>query len=326
MAIAGFDPEEFARSLTEQAKEVLPADLPQAEKDFVANILYRFCMLAGDALDKDETCTLNAQQASIITQFIGEWSFHKSIDLIRSGIPMDKRDPILQKIAFAVFEESRDVIINNVEQNEAITRVENAVAVAYQEALDEMKKQRQLDDELAAKAMSESNIDKMAKEVEETQAQSQPQQQTQQAQQSGGQPDVSKKLLRLASIALLLKHMDEKNIGKILSKFDERDGKAISSYMQVEGLEEAFDMAKIRDYMHDFLLTIPQEAQAFNEKQTRQKYTELAKTAPQEKLDSLLRPERSKVKDSMENAKNIKAMPSTVSNIVFDYLKEKINS
>lgn len=323
MAIAGFNPEEFARSLTEQAREVLPADLPQAEKDFVANILYRFCMLAGDALDKDETCTLNAQQASIITQFIGEWSFHKSIDLIRSGIPIDKRDPILQKVAFAVFEESREVIINNIEQNEAITRVENAVAAAYQEALDEMKKQKQLDEELATKAMSESNIDKMAKEVEETQA---PAQQQQQQTQQSGQPDVSQRLLRLASIALLLKKMDEKNIGKILSKFDERDGKAISSYMQVEGLEEAFDMAKIKDYMHDFLLTIPQEAQAYNEKQTRQKYTELAKTAPQEKLDELLRPERSKVKDSMENVKNIKSMPSKVSGIVFDYLKEKINT
>ncbi|MEI8377634.1 MAG: hypothetical protein WCF95_03760 [bacterium] len=321
MAIAGFNPEEFARSLTEQAKEVLPADLPKEERDFVAHILYRFCMLAGDALDKDETCTLNAQQASIITQFIGEWSFHKSIDLIRSGIPIDKRDPILQKVAFAVFEESRDVIINNIEQNEAITRVENAVAAAYQEALDEMQKQHQLDDGLAAKAKQESNIDKMAKDVAAAEGEA-----NQQQQQSGNKEiDPSKKLLRLASIALLLKKMSAKNVAAILSKFEERDRKAISSYMQVEGLEEAFDMSKIKDYMHDFLLTIPQEAQAYTEKQTRQKYTELAKSVPQEELALLLRPERSKVKDSLENAKKVKEMPSKVSGIVFDYLKEKVS-
>jgi hypothetical protein len=74
------------------------------------------------------------------------------------------------------------------------------------------------------------------------------------------------------------------------------------------------------------LLTIPQEAQAYSEKQTRQKYTELAKSAPQEKLESVLRPERSKVKDSIENAKKVKEMPSKVSGIVFDYLKEKIST
>lgn len=321
MAIAGFNPEEFARGLTEQAKEVLPADLPQKEKDFVAHILYRFCMLAGDALDKDETCTLNAQQASIITQFIGEWSFHKSIDLIRSGIPIEKRDPILQKIAFAVFEESRDVIINNVEQNEAITRVENAVAAAYQEALDEMKKQHQLDDELASKAMHESNIDKMAKDASDSQSHA-----SQQSKNHHREIDASTKLLRLASIALLLKKMSTKNAGIILAKFGENDRKAISSYMQVEGLEEAFDMSKIRDYMHDFLLTIPEEAQAYNEKQFRKKYTELAKSAPQEMLDSILSQERSKVKESMENTKKVKEMPSKVSGIVFEYLKEKINT
>ena len=194
MAIAGFNPDEFAKSLTEQAKEVLPADLPQQEKEFIANILYRYCHLAGEALVNDDAVTLNAQQASIVTQFIGEWTFHKSIDLIRSGIPMEKRDPILQKIAFAVFEESRDVIVNNVEQNEAITRVENAVATAYQEALAEMKKQRQLDDSLAEKAMHESNIDKMAQEAS---AQSQQQQQSTQA---GVDQSASRKLLRLCSL------------------------------------------------------------------------------------------------------------------------------
>jgi len=319
MAIAGFDSREFADSLTGQAKEVIPADLPQEEKDFIANTLYRYCTLAGDALINDDSATLDAQQASLITQFIGEWTFHKSIDLIRSGIPMDKRDPILQKIAFAVFEESRDVIINNVDQNEAISRVENAVGYAYQEALNEMQKQNQLDESLTQKALHESNIDRMAdeaKEQQQAQAQAQPA--------SSPQDEASRKLLRLASIALLLKKMSKKDAGRILSKFDDRDGKAISSYMQVNGLEEAFDMNTIKNFMHDFLLTIPEEAQAYSEKQTRQKYTELAKSFSQEELESVLRPERSKVKKSLENAKNIKEMPSRVSGIVLDYLKDKV--
>lgn len=317
MSIAGFDPKAFAEDLTGQAKEVIPADLPQQEKDFIANTLQRYCLLAGEALVNDNSANLNAQQVSIITQFIGEWTFHKSIDLIRSGVPLDKCDPILQKVAFAVFEEARDVIMNNVEQNEAITRVENAVAAAYQEALTEMQKQHQLDEAAAQKAMQESNIDKMAQEVSEQNQQQQPQQQSQ----GSGASD---KLLRLAAVAMLLKKMDNKNVGKILSKFSDREAKAISSYMKVEGIEEAFDMNKVTKYMHEFLLTIPQEAQEYNEKQTRRKYMELSKSVPQEELDSILRNERSKVKLSMENAKNIKNMPSKVSGIVLDYLQEKV--
>lgn len=317
MSIAGFDPKAFADDLTGQAKEVIPADLPQQEKDFIGNTLHRYCLLAGEALVNDNSANLNAQQVSIITQFIGEWTFHKSIDLIRSGIPLDKCDPVLQKVAFAVFEEARDVIMNNVEQNEAISRVENAVTIAYQEALNEMQKQHQLDEAAAQKAMNESNIDKMAQEVAE---QNQPQQPSSPQQQD----NASDRLLRLAAVAMLLKKMDSKNIGKILAKFNDREAKAISSYMKVEGIEEAFDMSKITQYMHEFLLTIPQEAQEYSEKQTRKKYIELSKSVPQEELDAILQTERSKVKLSMQNAKNIKSMPSKVSSIVLDYLQEKV--
>ncbi|MDD3420008.1 MAG: hypothetical protein PHE78_05345 [Candidatus Gastranaerophilales bacterium] len=325
MAIAGFNPDDFAKSLTEQAKEVVPADLPQEEKDFIANILYRFCKLAGDALINDTGVALNAQQASIITQFIGEWTFHKSIDLIRSGIPIDKRDPILQKIAFAVFEESRAVIVANTEQDEAIAKVEHAVGIAYQEALEEMKKQHQLDDDIAEKAKTESNIDRMAEQAREEAPPQQQQQSAHNPQQTAASAEDknARKLLRLAAIALLLKKMSSKHAGEILQKLNEREAKAISSYMQIDGLEEAFDMNTIKNHMQEFLLTIPQEAQAFTEKQKRQKYTELTKSVPQEELDAILRPERSKVKDSIENVKKVKEMPSKVSNIVLEYLKEK---
>lgn len=325
MPIEGFDPKGFADNLAGQASQVIPADLPDIDKKFIASILHHYCMLAGEALSKEEPATLNAQQACIITQFIGEWTFHKCIDLVRSGIPLEKRDAILQKVAFAVFEEARVVITNNIEQTEAIARVEQAVTTAYQTALDEMKKQNQLDASLAEKAMHESNIDKMAEQAQAEQTQPQavansvP---TNNIKQKSPKDEASKKLLRLAAIAMLLKKMN-KNVESILCKFEEKDRKAIVSYMKVDGLEEAFDMNTIKDYMHDFLLTIPNEAQAFSEKEARKKYTELAKSLPQEEMDRILQNERNKIKKSIENSKNLKEMPSKVSNIVMDYLKEK---
>jgi len=328
MPIEGFDPKGFADNLAGQAAQVIPADLADIDKKFIASILHHYCLLAADALYKEEPATLNAQQACIITQFIGEWTFHKCVDLVRSGVPLEKRDAILQKVAFAVFEEARVVITNNVEQGEAIARVEQAVTTAYQSALDEMQRQNQLDASLAEKAMHESNIDKMAEQAQaqanqDAGSQAPARANTASSAQSTVQNETSKKLLRLAAIALLLKKMN-KNVESILCKFDEKDRKAIVSYMQVSGLEEAFDMNTIKDYMHDFLLTIPSEAQAYSEKEARRKYTELAKSIPQEEMDRILKNERNKIKKSIENSKNLKEMPSKVSNIVMDYLKGKV--
>ena len=81
--IEGFDHKAFAKNLAGQAGQVVPEDIAPEDKKFVVDIVYKFCFLSGDALIKDETITLDAPQASLITQFIGEWSFHKSIDLIQ---------------------------------------------------------------------------------------------------------------------------------------------------------------------------------------------------------------------------------------------------
>ena len=103
MAIEGFDFQEFSKNLAQQATSVVPADLSENDKTYVINLVYSYCNLAGDALSKDENINLNVEQASIVCQFIGEWSFHKSIDVIRAGVPVDFRDEVMQKVAFTVF-------------------------------------------------------------------------------------------------------------------------------------------------------------------------------------------------------------------------------
>ena len=86
MPIEGFNPEEFSKNLTSQVVGVIPQDLSEEDKKFVVNIVYKFLIMAAGALNKDDNSPLNAQQASTITQFIGEWAFHKSVDLSRAKI------------------------------------------------------------------------------------------------------------------------------------------------------------------------------------------------------------------------------------------------
>ena len=80
----------------------------------------------------------------------------------------------------------------------------------------EMKKQNQLDSDLTDKALQESNIDKMAKDVAASENPLPPPPAQNQA--ANKELEQSRKLLRLASIALLLKKMSAKNVGIILAK------------------------------------------------------------------------------------------------------------
>ena len=100
MAIEGFDYKGFASSMAEQAKELVPKDMEPAQQEYIVNTLGNFTMLAGEAIYNDESLQITAEQAVFITQIIAEWSFHKSIDLIHSGIDQMYWDSIMQKIAF----------------------------------------------------------------------------------------------------------------------------------------------------------------------------------------------------------------------------------
>ena len=204
--IEGFDHKAFAKNLAGQAGQVVPEDIAPEDKKFVVDIVYKFCFLSGDALIKDETITLDAPQASLITQFIGEWSFHKSIDLIRSKIDPSLREGILQRVAFTVFEIAKQAVIKRMPQEQIIPLVEHHVNVCFKQALDDLKKKGILDDKAEQNALSQSNIDAMAQS---------------QAQEEAIGADMSDtKILKLASLALLIRNFPDAKIKSILSKFN----------------------------------------------------------------------------------------------------------
>ena len=191
MPIEGFDYKEFAKNLAEQAGQVIPADISDPDKQYIVNIVYNFSYMAGEALFNDANLNFNSQQAMLVTQFIGEWSFHKSIDVIRSGIDAQFRDGIMQKIAFTVFEIAKQAILKNMTQDDTINIVEFHVKKAYVEALQELKNKGVINEEQCSNAEKLSNIDDMAQQVQEQAA----------AAASGGGGDVSHADLRRGGLA-----------------------------------------------------------------------------------------------------------------------------
>ena len=313
MPIEGFNPEEFSKNLTSQVVGVIPQDLSEEDKKFIINIVYRFLIMASGALNKDVNSPLNAQQASTITQFIGEWAFHKAVDLARANVSQELRESILQAIAFSVFDEAKKVIINNIDKDEAITRIEERVKEAYHSSLQGLVKEKKIDQKTLQRALSESNIDRMAEEAKQIN--------TEENKKIVEMPD---QLLKLAAISLLLKKMPQKQVDIILSKIDPRDASAINSYMKLNGLETKLDMPKAQKFINEFLNKIPPKTQKINENIViSDKINKLKTSISKEILENILRNERENIRNIINDEEILNNLSHKIMNILYNYLEKK---
>ena len=291
MAIEGFDYKGFAQSMTEQARELVPADLKDFEKDYIVKTLGDFTLKAGEALSNDESLNLTPEQAVFITQIIAEWSFHKSVDLVHSGILPEYWDSIMQKIAFTIFEIAKQAIIRKIPEPQLLQAVEAHVVKVYKQCIDELQQRGVIDDEVKERAQNQSNIDAMAQAAQEAQMQqAQQAQQGQQGQQpipAASDPNESKesreerraqrrarreadravsetlaqgltnKQLKLMSLALVLKVLGQDKVTTMLNKFDQKDSAVILKYMDMADLESHVDGDLLADCLKDMRTYLP---------------------------------------------------------------------
>ena len=277
MPIEGFDYKGFAASMTEQAKELVPQHLQDREKEYIVKTLGNFTLLAGEALYNDESLKITADQAVFITQIIAEWSFHKSIDLINSGILPEFWDSIMQKIAFTIFEVAKQAIIRNIPQDQLLQAIEHHVVKVYQQSIEELAQKGLINEEVKQLAASQSNIDAMAKQVQEEQQKHQQavaeqaeknreeaqkrreekkQKKQLERQLAAGPQGYTNRQLKLMSLALVLKILSQDKVTTILDKFDTKDSAEISQYMNMADLESHLDgdlvsncLKEMKDYL-----------------------------------------------------------------------------
>lgn len=172
MPIQGFDYKGFAQSMYSQAQELVPPYIDAQGKEYICSTLLKFANIAGEALDNSGE--FNADQAMFITQVIAEWTFHKSVDLVNSGIPRQYWDPTMQKIAMVIFEIAQNAQRQNVPAEHALAAIEQQVRKVYTDCMEELKSKNLIDEGLLEKAVSQSNIDAMAQSAAENQEQAPP--------------------------------------------------------------------------------------------------------------------------------------------------------
>lgn len=329
MPIEGFDYKLFAKNLSDQVGPALPPELADADKQYIINIVYNFCYMAGEAIANDTSINFNADQACIVTQFIGEWAFHKAIDIIKSGIDPQFRDGIMQKIAFTVFEIAKTAIIKQLPQADMIAVVEHHVKKAYAEALEELKSKGVLNDEQVNNALNHSNIDDMAKAQAEAEAQ-------QQAVQGGAQVPANNdeyvkqtsdgKLLKLATFAIVLKHLAPEKRQGLLNKFSPDDAAILADYAAMDDLENKLDRGLVVKCLNEIKKTLP-EPKTLNSSKIYDRLYKIVKNSDNYKISNMIGKERKLIRDFVAAAtgqgRGVE-IPPRVADIVCNHIEEKL--
>lgn len=346
MPIEGFDYKGFAASMSEQAKELVPKELKDFEKEYIVKTLGNFTLLAGEALYNDEQLKLNADQAVFITQIIAEWAFHKSIDLIHSGILPEYWDSIMQKIAFTIFEVAKQAVIRNIPQDQLLQAVEHHVIKVYNTSIEELQKKGIIDEETKNRAESQSNIDAMAKQAQAEQqrkkqaaaeeaeknleaAEKRREEKRKQRRQEKALAEIPKgishKQMKLMSLALVLKILSQDKVTTILNKFDSTDSQAIANYMNMADLESHIDSDLVTNCLKEIKEYLPIKRKLTKENVLGD-LLRIYRTTPREKIEKLLKNERPLVKRFIAQAYDgeYSELPLKVAGIVAQYIEESI--
>lgn len=309
--IEGFSPQDFAKNLAAQASQVIPADIQPADKKFIIDIVYKFCVLSGDALVKDAALNLDAGQASLITQFIGEWSFHKSIDLLRAKVNPALREGILQRVAFTVFEIAKQAVVKKMPQEQIIPLVEHHVNTCFKQAIEDLKSKGQLDEKVSDNVLHQSNIDSMAKtEVEK---------------ETVGADMSDAKILKLASLALLIKNFPAEKIKNIISKFNKPEAQVLIQYLKMPDLENKVDSDITARCITEIRKTLP-EPKIVTYDRCFRKLCKIVKNSDKNSISNIIKEERPVIKDFVLSAytKDEAVIPARVAAIICKHLEEKL--
>ena len=337
MAIEGFDYKGFAQNLAQQALELIPPDFNENQKNYVANTLLNFSTVAGEALYNDTQLNFNLDQAVMITQIIAEWSFHKSVDLVRSGIPMQYWDPIMQKIAFTIFEIAKNAFHNGLPQEQALQAIEHHVKKTYLDCIAELKDKNLIDEGLMEQAANQSNIDMMAQQ--QVQQEQQEEEQIQAQQTTPVQPNApvpqgvapsalgpNAKVLKLATLAMLFNRIKQDKVQSILDKFSADDADSVIKFMGMNDLDSKVDSNAALRCLQEIRANLPAASQNITPTKIVEKIQNISQYVDRSHIERTMRLERNKVRRFVFTALEGEyyEMPPKVANIIATHLEDSV--
>lgn len=157
--------ENFIEELVSQISPLMPDDINELQKNYlITNVRKSATMLAESMPDNDEFSRLKFEEKCFYIQVMAEWSFHKEIDLFRSGIPAKYWKVVMQKIWYTMWEVMYACVKNEAPMPSTLVIIERYVNRTYNDAVEDLKSQNLIDDTIEEQAKEQSNLKKMAQE------------------------------------------------------------------------------------------------------------------------------------------------------------------
>ena len=156
---------DFIEGLIVQITPLLPPDVNELQKSYlITNIRKSANLMAQSILDNEEFRIIDFDRQCFYIQVLAEWSFHKEIDLFRSGIPAKYWKGVMQKIWYTMWEVMFACVKNDAPESVVLSLVERFVNRTYKDAVEDLKEQSIIDEKTEEKAKEQSNIAIMAEE------------------------------------------------------------------------------------------------------------------------------------------------------------------
>ena len=153
----------YIESIIKQIATELPDDVNKLQQDYLINNIRRSTILLARSFQEDKVFqTLEFERQCILIQIMAEWSFHKEIDLFRSGIPAKYWKLVMQKIWYTMWEVMYACVRNNAPENVILSVIERYVNRTYNDAVEELKNSKAITQETEENAKVQSNIEIMA--------------------------------------------------------------------------------------------------------------------------------------------------------------------
>jgi response regulator of citrate/malate metabolism len=197
-------------------------------------------------------------------------------------------------------------------QEQIIPLVEHHVNKSFSAALEELEKTGAVDKTLKEKTLKQSNIDAMAK------------QQVKEENPSVGMSD--SKIIKLASLAYLIKGFPPEKIKVILSKFDKRESAVLLQYLAMKDLESKLNPDVAAKFLKEVKKTLP-VPEMLSYERCFNKLCKIVNNSEKNKISSIIKDERPLIKQFVNSAYSGQTapVPAMVANVICKYLEEKVS-
>ena len=132
-------------------------------------------------------------------------------------------------------------------------------------------------------------------------------------------------MLKLATFAIVLKHLPAEKQQTLLNRFSPSDAQILIDYSQIQGLEDQLDKNVVMKCLKEIKSTLP-ESKTVNPEKTYQRLYKIVKNSDFVKISNMMLKERNVVRDfvSSPNTGINVDIPPRIADIICEHIEEKI--